>query len=546
MDARVQRLGDVVIDALREAGYMQSTIGQYEKTIKYLKGFVADRGGVYTPALGAEFAAMTTSPRTGRFSPQRRFDYGRLVTLFDGYLRTGRVDLSTRTRGGGGPWPVSDAFTALDTAWEADMDERDLAPATRSAYGRVARGYLTFLESCGVDDLAAADGASVLAFLQSLSGRWATSSLFWVVSNFRPFLKFTGRIDLVEAVGLAGVKRSHPILPVLDDEDLARVVHACTTRMVCARDAAITLLALTTGLRACDLVALRLGDIDWRASTLGIIQQKTGKSAGPSTACAGERHARRVRPARATELGRQACVPARQGAAHEAGRPRLDLPGDRGHVPGRRGDRHQGRDPVVAAQCRLPAAARGGPAADDLGGPGARRPGVDQRVPEHRRGTAARVRAGGPGRSTAMTTIMNGSHGFVSVFGPQLEAYLGFKQAMGCYGASRVWYLRQFDSYCARHEATAFDRGTVEGWVLEQLGRSSRYRSWMSYIRDLGRWMQAHGDTDAYVLSDRWKAGVVPAHPYLLTHERSTRSSPPPPTLTRRLRGGGRRPRSSR
>lgn len=52
MDATVGQLGDVVIDALRAAGYMESTIGQYEKTIRYLKGFVADRGGVYTPALG--------------------------------------------------------------------------------------------------------------------------------------------------------------------------------------------------------------------------------------------------------------------------------------------------------------------------------------------------------------------------------------------------------------------------------------------------------------------------------------------------------------
>lgn len=114
---------------------------------------------------------------------------------------------------------------------------------------------------------------------------------------------------------------------------------------------------------------------------------------------------------------------------------------------------------------------------------------------------------------------MNASHGFGSAFAPQLEAYLAFKQAMGCYGTSRVWYLRRFDSYCRQHDRTVFERDTVEGWVLEQLGRSGRYRSWMSYIRDFGRWLQAHGDTDAYVLSDRWKAGVVPAHPYLLGAE---------------------------
>lgn len=275
MDVMVVQVGAAVVDALRAAGYMESTIGQYEKSIRALAGFVEDRGGVYTTSLGAAFASTTVSPRTGRFSAQRRFDYGRLVSLFDGYVQTGRVELSPRKRGGGGARPVTGQFAALDDAWEADMAERGLAPATREAYGRVARGYLAFLESGGIHGLDAADGASVLAFLESLSQRWATSSLFWVVSNFRPFLKFTHRVDLVDAVNLAGVKRSHGILPVLSDDAQQRVVDACTTRMVSARDAAVTLLAMTTGLRACDIVGLRLADIDWRGQTIGIVQQKT-------------------------------------------------------------------------------------------------------------------------------------------------------------------------------------------------------------------------------------------------------------------------------
>ncbi len=218
---------------------------------------------------------MTVSPRTGRFSAQRRFGYGRLVRVFDSYVATGRVDLAARKRGGGGAHPESGEFTALAAAWEADMGERGLAPATRDAYGRVSRGYLVFLESRGVCCLSDGDGASVLGFLESLSGRWAKSSLFWVVPDFRPFLKFTGRTDLVDAAGLAGVKRSHAILPVLSDDDARLAVHACASGAVSARDAAITLLALTTGLRACDIIGLRLADIDWRGRTIGIVQQKT-------------------------------------------------------------------------------------------------------------------------------------------------------------------------------------------------------------------------------------------------------------------------------
>ena len=276
MDMTVTRIGAVVVSELRAAGYLESTIGQYGKTIRALARYAKERGGVYSPGLGAEFAAMTISPRTGRFSAQRRLDYRRLVAVFDSYVHTGRVDLSVRRRGGGGPRPGQAGLAALDAVWEADMADRGLAPATRAAYGRVARGYLAFLEQRGITSLDAADGASVLAFLESLLDRWAASSLFWVVSNFRPFLKFTGRADLVAAVNLAGVRRSHPVIGVLSDDDQDLVVAACASGAVSARDAAITLLALTTGLRACDIIALRLADVDWRGATIGTIQRKTG------------------------------------------------------------------------------------------------------------------------------------------------------------------------------------------------------------------------------------------------------------------------------
>lgn len=107
---------------------------------------------------------------------------------------------------------------------------------------------------------------------------------------------------------------------------------------------------------------------------------------------------------------------------------------------------------------------------------------------------------------------------FTSTFAPQLNAYLAFKADMGFYGNSRIWYLTKFDAYCTTHDRRVFDRDTVEGWVRTQLATTSgRYRSWFSYIRDFGRWLRAHGHTEAYVLSNQWKAPFVPAHPYLLT-----------------------------
>lgn len=277
MDTTITGIGAVVVAKLRSAGYMESTIYNYSKIIKALTDVATVCGTEsYSVGLGAAFAALTTSPRTGRFSKQRMSDYRRLVALFDSYVMTGRVDLAMRTRGGGGSMPTAAVFTALLASWEADMADRDLAAATREAYGRIARGYLCFLEAQDIACLDDADCDTVLGFLAALSQRWAKTSLFWAVSNFRPFLVFTGRPDLVDAAGLAGVRRPHPIRPVLTDADHRRVVAACISGVVCSRDAAITLLAASTGLRACDIVELRLADIDWRSKTISLVQHKTG------------------------------------------------------------------------------------------------------------------------------------------------------------------------------------------------------------------------------------------------------------------------------
>jgi hypothetical protein len=55
------------------------------------------------------------------------------------------------------------------------------------------------------------------------------------------------------------------------------------------------------------------------------------------------------------------------------------------------------------------------------------------------------------------------THDFTSAFATELDAYLAFKTKMGFYGASRIWYLKQFDAYCTAHGRTVFDRDTVEG-----------------------------------------------------------------------------------
>ncbi len=276
METAVREIGERVVAALEMAEYAELTIGNYRKWIRWLEVFAGKQGGMYTPALGAEFASMTTSPRTGKFSVQRRRDCSRLVAVFDSYVLTGQVDLSVKKRSRAHELSQSREFAVLLAAWSDEIEQRGLAAETRNGYGRMARDYLLYLEDRGITSLRVADGASVLGFLESIRGRWAENSRWAAVTNFRPFLAFTQRLDLVDALKMAGAKRHHDIVPLLGSVEEQTVIQACLGGRIPARDAAITLLALVTGLRSCDLIALKLNDIDWRTLTIGIIQQKTG------------------------------------------------------------------------------------------------------------------------------------------------------------------------------------------------------------------------------------------------------------------------------
>ena len=275
MDITVNAATDAVVAALENAGYAQSTIGQYRKSIKALSRLAEKQAGIYTKELGVEFSEMTTSPVTGKFSKQRWFDYGRLIWLIDSYVDTGVVDLSMRRKRNSFAFSSED-FRQAHVSWRAHMEVTGLAQTTIESYGRIARHYMAHLESLEIWSLDDASGSTVFSFLESLMSTWSRTSLFWILSNFRPFLRFVGKQELLDAVTTLKPARPHKFQPMLSAHDEAAVIRQCCNRSVSRRNAAIALLALTTGMRSCDIINIRIKDIEWRSKCITIIQHKTG------------------------------------------------------------------------------------------------------------------------------------------------------------------------------------------------------------------------------------------------------------------------------
>ncbi len=150
--------------------------------------------------------------------------------------------------------------------------ERGLAPGTVRAYTDFARRFILEARPCLDWHRLTAD--VVVAFItrdaQRLSKGYCKHSVTGLRSLLR-FLRARGhiRLDLDGCVPAVASWRLSGIPKHLQPEDVVRIWRACKgSDAVSRRDAAIIRLLLRLGLRAGEVTALRLDDIDWRRGEL--------------------------------------------------------------------------------------------------------------------------------------------------------------------------------------------------------------------------------------------------------------------------------------
>ena len=108
---------------------------------------------------------------------------------------------------------------------------------------------------------------------------------------------------------------------------------------------------------------------------------------------------------------------------------------------------------------------------------------------------------------------------YISNLAPLINDFLEFKHALGIKYETASYYLMQLDKYNYIHKnVTIPDQETVEGWVLMYEEKSvTRNRSWISPIREFGRYLQSCGIREAYVLHDKYSIQKYHAEVYLMT-----------------------------
>jgi integrase len=111
---------------------------------------------------------------------------------------------------------------------------------------------------------------------------------------------------------------------------------------------------------------------------------------------------------------------------------------------------------------------------------------------------------------------------FNSALAPMLEAFVAHKRMLGFkYVKSHIWHLRSLDRYyCENSGDGLLVKTLVEGWIAERtIAVPSQCRSWISVVREFGRYLQSTGQPDAYIVPFGRGPKVQRPTPYLFSKQ---------------------------
>jgi len=108
---------------------------------------------------------------------------------------------------------------------------------------------------------------------------------------------------------------------------------------------------------------------------------------------------------------------------------------------------------------------------------------------------------------------------FISSLAPDIEGFIKFKRSLGIQYKSSSYYLKQLDRYNHKHgNYSELRKDVTEGWAMRHACKStSRDRSWISPLREFGRYLKSIGHADAYILDDRFTIQHYHADVYLMS-----------------------------
>lgn len=203
----------------------------------------------------------------------RRFQF-RVLHMLSSLAETGTVDFSRivyRVK----KYPASTEITDLV---EKILGSYSISDATKSDLRAPTRHFLWYASEQGKDP-EHIDDVTVMKFLIEeipVSNSGSTGRTLRCIKYSTEYLKSHGNQCLHRDYRLLKLKNDHRrMIPAYTEDEIFDIADAANNDdMLSKRNLAIMLLAYCTGLRGCDIVRIRLTDIDWQNHKLALVQSK--------------------------------------------------------------------------------------------------------------------------------------------------------------------------------------------------------------------------------------------------------------------------------
>ena len=178
--------------------------------------------------------------------------------------------------------PKTDEYKKILVEFQGVLTEEDKYPTTIRSYSSIASRFLIYLENMGITMFSNVKNQNLLDYFQTDRFKCRNLKGFQCeLCALKRFLRFATDSGYTACTTLLYAlpkirNSSNKIITTIDEKIEADLLEDEPDSLVNKRDQAILLLALHTGLRSCDIRALRFCDIDWEKETIHIRQKKTG------------------------------------------------------------------------------------------------------------------------------------------------------------------------------------------------------------------------------------------------------------------------------
>jgi len=267
-----------IIDALKENGIGECTAWcNYFGGLRTVKTYFHEAGvdGYDEKVLSDFVESIEVHLKNGELCRRYCSRLLKMAEVIREYCETGKLVWTVRPRGT--KFKINAEYEKVIADFIATTNYTD---NTIGDVWWALRKYLSFLTSKGIKSLSDISPEHIKAFIADSSGHISSGGLSNIRGYVRMFNGYLNKHSLLQndysRLLDVPIRREKKVLPCITDDEMEMLLKQIDHNTPMGkRDYAIILLGMINGLRAVDIINLKLVDIDWRKGELRVLQQKT-------------------------------------------------------------------------------------------------------------------------------------------------------------------------------------------------------------------------------------------------------------------------------